>query len=153
MARFSKKAKIIVFSLLATILILLITFFSYWAFVSSAIKDFATLEPSKMKLEGNFINLCGTNIYYIEKKASPAGEGLEGDARNIILVHGLGGGSFTFRKNMDAMSDAGFNVYAIDLKGFAYSERQVKSDYSHEKQAEILLEFMEKKQIKSVPHL
>ena len=149
MAKFSKKAKITIFSLLAVILILFIAFFSYWAFVSSAIKDFATLEPSKMVLEGNFVNLAGTNIYYIEKKASPAPDSLEKDARNIILVHGLGGGVFTFRKNIDTLSDAGFNVYAIDLKGFGYSERLVKSDYSHEKQAEILLEFMEKKQIKS----
>ena len=149
MAKFSRKAKITVFSLLSVILILLLIFFSYWAFVSSAIKDFATLEPSKMELEGNFINLQGANIYYIEKKAGPAGKGLEKDAKNIILVHGLGGRTFTFRKNTDALADAGFNVYAIDLKGFGYSERLAKSDYSHEKQAEILLEFMEKKQIKS----
>jgi len=149
MSKVTKKAKIILFSLLAVVLILLVTFFSYWAFVSSAIKDFASLEPLKMKLEGNFINLQGANIYYIEKKASPAGEGLEKGTKDIILVHGLGGGAFTFRKNIDALLSAGFNVYAIDLKGFGYSERLLKPDYSHEKQAEILLEFMEKKQIKS----
>lgn len=38
-------------------------------------------------------------------------------------------------------------ILTIDLKGFGYSERVAGPDYSHTEQAEILLEFMEKKDI------
>ncbi|MBN1298940.1 MAG: alpha/beta hydrolase, partial [Actinobacteria bacterium] len=149
MKKISKKAKAGILSLISILLIIIVAFFSYWAYTSYSIKKFAGLEPHKMELEGDFIKLRGADIYYIEKKATSGQEGLKKETKNIILVHGLGGGVFTFRNNIDAIADSGFNVYAIDLKGFGYSERLLKSDYSHEEQAEILLEFMEEKKIKS----
>ncbi len=144
----SKKIKISVIAVVSFLVLITIAFFSYWAFAVSNIKKFSVLEPQKMQLPGNFIKLRGADIYYTENKAKINDDGsMKAPAVNIILVHGLGGGAFTYRYNTGALADAGFNVYAIDLKGFGYSERALESDYSHAEQAEILLEFMEKKGI------
>jgi len=43
----------------------------------------------------------------------------------VLLVHGIGGGSslFQYRKNTEALTRAGFEVYALDLIGFGRSSR------------------------------
>ena len=48
-----------------------------------------------------------------------------GNGRPVLLLHGIGGGSslFQYRKNADALVDAGFKVYALDLLGFGRSSR------------------------------
>ncbi len=50
-----------------------------------------------------------------------------GSAENppILLIHGIGGGSslFQYRKNTTALSQAGYQVFAIDLLGFGRSSR------------------------------
>jgi len=144
----SKKLKVSLIAIASFIVLLIIIFFSYWGFAVSRINSFAVLEPQKMQLPGSFINLRGADIYYTENKANiNEGGSMQAPAQNIILVHGLGGGAFTYRHNTDALAEVGFNVYAIDLKGFGYSERVAGPDYSHIEQAEILLEFMEKKDI------
>jgi pimeloyl-ACP methyl ester carboxylesterase len=148
MKSFSKKLRISIIAIVSFIILLAVIFFSYWAFAVSRINSFAVFEPQKMQIEGSFIELREADIYYTEDKAKIDYNGApQTPAQNIILVHGLGGGAFTYRHNTDALADAGFNVYAIDLKVFGYSERALKSDYSHIEQAEILLEFMEKKDI------
>jgi pimeloyl-ACP methyl ester carboxylesterase len=45
-----------------------------------------------------------------------------GSGPPLVLVHGLMGYSFSFRRNMEALSRK-FTVYAIDLPGIGYSER------------------------------
>lgn len=51
----------------------------------------------------------------------------EGDA--ILLIHGLGASSFTWRKNIDALAQS-FRVVSVDLLGFGYSQRVAPVDYS-----------------------
>lgn len=43
----------------------------------------------------------------------------------VLLIHGIGGGSsvFQYRKNAQAIADAGYRVWAIDLLGFGRSSR------------------------------
>ncbi len=45
----------------------------------------------------------------------------------VLLVHGIGGGSsvFQYRKNAQALVNAGYRVWAIDLLGFGRSTRPV----------------------------
>lgn len=61
----------------------------------------------------------------------------------VILIHGFGGSSYNWRKTMPALAEAGFNVYAIDLKGFGLSDKSADEDYSIPAQAEFLANFME----------
>jgi 2-hydroxymuconate-semialdehyde hydrolase len=128
-------ALIIVFSLIGS---LTVVFFSYWGYVSQKINLFAAADFKSIQAGQDFIRLRGADIHYVEKGS---GE------RTIILVHGLGGGAFTFRNNIDVLASQGYKVYAIDLKGFGLSEKVVGSDYSHTEQAKILLDFMEQKDI------
>ncbi len=128
-------ALIIVFSLIGS---LTVAFFSYWGYALQKINLFAAADFKSMQEGQDFIRLRGADIHYIQKGS--------GD-RTIILVHGLGGGAFTFRNNINALADRGYKVYAIDLKGFGLSEKVIGSDYSHSEQAKILLDFMEQKGI------
>jgi pimeloyl-ACP methyl ester carboxylesterase len=134
----NKKRKIVLITVFSVIGLLAVTFFSYWGYAAQKIKLFTATDFKSVQANRDFITLRGAEIHY-EQKGS--GE------HTLILVHGLGGGAFTFRNNIDALVNKGYKVYAIDLKGFGFSEKVIGSDYSHIEQAKILLEFMEKKGI------
>ena len=122
-------------------IVCLAAFFIYWAFASVQINRFLTLDFDSIKTGGSYIKIRGADIHYIE-----AGKG----NNHVLLVHGFGGGAFTFKNNIDFLAESGFKVYAIDLKGFGYSERIKNSDHSHIEQAKIILEFIDKKGIEKV---
>jgi 2-hydroxymuconate-semialdehyde hydrolase len=134
----NKKIKITLIIILSIIGSLIAAFFSYWSYVSQKINLFAVDDFKNIQANQDFVRIRGAGIHYIEKGS--------GD-KNIILVHGLGGGAFTFRNNIDALVNSGYRVFAIDLKGFGLSEKVIGTDYSHAEQAKILLDFMEKKGI------
>jgi len=54
------------------------------------------------------------------------------DGQPIVLIHGFGVSSGTFRKNLPALAAAGYRAYAVDLLGFGASSRAVDVDYSIE---------------------
>ncbi|MDQ6886915.1 MAG: alpha/beta hydrolase [Gemmatimonadota bacterium] len=45
------------------------------------------------------------------------------DARPVLLVHGWGGTSYTWRKQLPALAAAGFHPIAVDLKGHGLSDK------------------------------
>lgn len=57
---------------------------------------------------------------------------------NILLIHGLGGSTFSFRNNAEALAQAGYNVIAVDLPAFGYSDRKRNIDHSQENRARLL---------------
>jgi pimeloyl-ACP methyl ester carboxylesterase len=57
---------------------------------------------------------------------------------NILLIHGLGGSTFSFRNNAEALSSAGYNVIAVDLPAFGYSDRKRNIDHSQDNRARLL---------------
>lgn len=72
--------------------------------------------------DGQFADVNGVRIYYIAK----------GDSANpaVILIHGFGGSTFTWRDNMDAIAEAGFYVVALDLPPFGLSDKNPTIGYS-----------------------
>lgn len=56
----------------------------------------------------------------------------------FLLVHGLGGSTYTFNPAIAALVEAGFAVVAVDLPGFGYSGRPEKFDHSQEHRAQML---------------
>lgn len=55
----------------------------------------------------------------------------------ILLVHGFCGSTFTFRKTAEPLTQAGFEVVAIDIPPFGYSERTRGADQSPQGRAKV----------------
>ena len=56
----------------------------------------------------------------------------------VLLIHGLGGSTFSWRENIDALLDAGCLVVAADLPGFGYSGRNRAIDHAQENRSRLL---------------
>ncbi len=72
----------------------------------------------------------------------------QGD-KNIVLLHGFGASlqswndiRYLFDKNI-------YKLYLVDLKGFGFSSKLTNDDYSFEAQSELILDFINKKNIKN----
>lgn len=67
-----------------------------------------------------------------------------------VMIHGFGGNSGQWRKNLPALKEAGHAAYAIDLLGYGYSSkpdprtRQVNEIYNFENWAEQTADFVKK---------
>jgi len=70
-------------------------------------------EWTKKYAPGKLINLDGYQTHYLEK----------GKGEPVILLHGFGSDSYTWHNNINALA-AKFKVYAIDLWGCGYSNRE-----------------------------
>lgn len=77
---------------------------------------------------GKLLNIEGVRLHYEEK----------GTGRQFVMVHGLGGSTFSFRHQLDEFSRR-HRCIAIDLKGFGFSERVKGGDYSLTEQARLVL--------------
>ncbi|MEW9667788.1 alpha/beta fold hydrolase [Ammoniphilus sp. 3BR4] len=87
--------------------------------------------PSKLIWKGNFIKIDGVLIHYVEKGEGPP----------LLLVHGLGAYSFTWRYNIDELSKH-FRVLAVDLKGFGFSEKPLGPGYSIDHHVDTMVKFI-----------
>lgn len=86
---------------------------------------------------GRIVTVDGVGLHYVEQ-APPVG----GDAPAIVMIHGFGGSTYSFRHQIvDLAQD--YRCVAIDLKGFGYSERPEGGDYSLTAQARLVLGAMD----------
>jgi pimeloyl-ACP methyl ester carboxylesterase len=83
-------------------------------------------------LPGKIADIDGVGIHYIDKGHGPA----------VVLVHGFGGHTFSFRHTISALA-TDHRVVAVDLMGFGYSERPANADYSLTAQATRVLRLMD----------
>ncbi len=56
----------------------------------------------------------------------------------ILLVHGLGGSTYSFNLTVPVLVDAGYEVLSVDLPGFGYSSRSTDFDHSQLSRAALL---------------
>lgn len=66
-----------------------------------------------------------------------------GDGPAVLLLHGFGGSTVTWRETIPALADAGFDVYALDLRGFGLSDKGYAADYDHAAQAGRVVAWMD----------
>ncbi|GAB4546462.1 MAG: alpha/beta hydrolase [Anaerolineae bacterium] len=84
----------------------------------------ADTDPSVLvDAAGRFVSVDGLKTYLVEDG--------DADAPPIVFIHGLFGSSFTWRKNLEAISDAGFRAIAYDRIGAGLSDKPAAADYSH----------------------
>lgn len=74
--------------------------------------------------ESQYLDIEGINIHYCQWKPTIPSKG------QILLVHGFCGSTFTWRKNVSAFVAAGYEVSAIDLPPFGYSEKKRHLNHS-----------------------
>src|SRR6202158_5614691 len=81
---------------------------------------------------GKLLDVNGVAVHYVKSGGGPA----------IVVVHGFGGSTFSFRYQMAELS-RDHRCVAIDLKGFGYSQRPEGGDYSLTGQAGLVLQAMD----------
>ena len=86
-----------------------------------------------MGLAGHWTEIGGLQLHY-----SQAGQG-----RPLLLLHGLLGGSFCWRFNIEVLAEK-YAVYALDLPGAGLSDAPTETDCSMSTQAGRAFQFIQK---------
>ncbi len=63
---------------------------------------------------------------------------------NILMIHGFAGSTFSWRKNIDTLTQNGYQVVCIDLPCFGLSERKLDWNHSSENRAKLAWELTQK---------
>jgi pimeloyl-ACP methyl ester carboxylesterase len=80
-----------------------------------------TLLPSGVQAEtladpgGYFVEVNGLHTYVLERGAP--------DAPPVLLLHGFGGSTYSWRDTMDALASAGYRVIAFDRPPYGLSQK------------------------------
>jgi pimeloyl-ACP methyl ester carboxylesterase len=91
--------------------------------------------------DGQFLDIDGVSIYIQAR----------GDAANpaVILLHGFGGSTFTWRGTLDPLVEAGYYVIAMDLPPFGLSDKSAELDYSRTGLANIVIGVMDELEVET----
>ena len=95
-------------------------------------EDVSDLVPHSEN--SRFIQVDGARIHYQQfgEETNPT----------IILIHGYTASLYVWKTVAPMLADAGYNVIAVDLLGFGYSEKPRWFDYSITSQARIVVRLM-----------
>lgn len=74
----------------------------------------------------------------------------QGKGKPVLLLHGFGASSYTWRHVEPALAAAGHRVLTVDLKGFGLSDKPLDENYSIFDQAELISAFIEQLKLKDV---
>lgn len=74
----------------------------------------------------------------------------EGTGPAVLLLHGFGASSYTWRHVEPALVAAGHRVLTVDLKGFGLSEKPFDENYSIFDQAVLISDFIDRMGLKKV---
>ena len=70
---------------------------------------------------------------------------------SVLFVHGFGGSTFSWRRNIDTLVANGYRVIAVDLPGYGYSSRQRGLDHTQQARAELLWQLLDRTDMASGP--
>ncbi len=62
----------------------------------------------------------------------------DADLGNVMLLHGFGGSTYSWRSNILALNDAGYNVLVVDLPAFGYSDKSKGINHSNSARSALL---------------
>jgi pimeloyl-ACP methyl ester carboxylesterase len=94
------------------------------------------ISPDELVSEhGQSLDIDGVRIYVEEQNADSA-------QATIVFIHGFGGSTFSWRRNVPFFAGQGYRVVSLDMKGFGLSYKDFASDYSHPEQARLLAEVL-----------
>ncbi|GIU80966.1 MAG: alpha/beta hydrolase [Acidobacteria bacterium] len=82
----------------------------------------------------NFVEVDGIKIHYQQFG--------ENHSQTILLIHGYGSSTLVWKTVAPMLAEKGFNVIAIDMVGFGFSEKPSWFEYTIESQARMIVRFM-----------
>jgi pimeloyl-ACP methyl ester carboxylesterase len=85
--------------------------------------------------DGRYIRVDGLQIYVVER--GPA------DGPPIVLLHGFGGSTFSWRYLFEPLVTAGYHVVAFDIPPFGFSDKRSDHDYSQFADADLTAHVMD----------
>ena len=88
----------------------------------------------------------GISLHYRYWNVAPTG--LKG---SVLFVHGFGGSTFSWRRNIDTLVANGYRVVAVDLPAYGYSSRQRGLDHTQRARAELLWQLLDRIDMASGP--
>jgi pimeloyl-ACP methyl ester carboxylesterase len=74
----------------------------------------------------------------------------QGSGKPVLLLHGFGASSYTWRHVEPALVAAGYRVLTVDLKGFGLSEKPHDENYSIFDQAALISQFIDQLKLKNL---
>ena len=119
-------------SLLIVLAVLLITLLVVPYIVPPAKRQPTLSYVQMLSPAGKTISLNDVSIYI--EDYSPSGQ-VKG---TLVMVHGLGGSTYSWRKNISFFVITGYRVVSVDLKGFGLSSKERIYSYYHDTQAHVL---------------
>lgn len=72
---------------------------------------------------------------------------------NIVMIHGLGGSTFSYEQNAPYLTSHGYRVITLDLPGFGYSSRNLKENHAQENRAQLIWQCLEQIDASATWHL
>ena len=131
--------KILSISLFGIIMIAIIT--PYIIPVSKAQKDYSPIvfENSKYLTVDNML------IHY--RVWEPAQN--QNNNQWILLLHGMGGSTYSWENNASVFCNAGYNVVAVDIPPYGYSDKNPDFNHSIDSRANLLWRFANKISLKA----
>lgn len=103
-----------------------------------SIFSFSFSHPKNELDHKTFWNWEKGRIHYVEKGEGP---------NHVVLLHGFGANTFTWKAQMDVLSEQGFHVWALDFLGFGFSDKPLQTEYSIELYREQVEDFFKEKEI------
>ena len=95
------------------------------------------LPPPLPYPESHYVDIDGVRVHYRLYESEPI-------SGNLLLIHGLGGSTYSFEHVAGPLSDAGYLTVAVDLPGFGYSGRPEKFDHSQLNRARLLWSLLDR---------
>jgi pimeloyl-ACP methyl ester carboxylesterase len=119
---------LIIFTLIA------ISVFSLIGWLSDG---FGIEKPEKPFANSEFIKINGVEIHY-RKWLSET----DTNKGTVVLIHGFCGSTFNWRNTIDTLTKNNFNIIALDLPAFGYSDRSKGIDHSNSNRIKITLKLL-----------
>ena len=88
-----------------------------------------------LSLGGRLVRALGSGIWVVE--AGPV------DGEPVVLIHGFGGSTWSWRKTLPELARAGHRVVALDLANFGLSDKGWHLDTGHAAQADLVAAVMD----------